>query len=91
MFVNTHKFKSSEIILRKAKDYFPVFSIHFFSGSYFPAILLSQKITCLRDSTAVYRSFVNENPFFEATVDNFSSCCVSGAIIRDGDRNEMPF
>ena len=27
VFVNTHKFKSSEIILPNTEDYFPVFSI----------------------------------------------------------------
>ena len=45
--------------------------------------MLSQKISCLRDSTAVYRSFVNENAFFQAIIDDFSLFYVFKALLTD--------
>ena len=95
MFVNTHKFQRSETILPNTKEnnvYLEIRIItigaeltlfEFPKNSFSAANLLSQKISCLRDSTAVYRPFVNENAFFQATIDNLSLCYVFQALPTD--------
>ena len=84
-FVNENVYLGTRIIKKKKKRNrietvlnFPTFS----PGS---LLALAENImfTSLRDSTAVYRSFVNENAFFQATIDNLYLCYVFKAFPTD--------